>query len=378
MLAANEIRTARLLLRPWVADDAAALLPVLEANRSHLKPWIPARVSEPAPLPVLAERLAAFAADFAADREWRYALLSPDDGRVLGEVSLFPRSSEGRVPFTAADRAEIGYWLRADVTGRGLASEAAQAMVDLALTMPALRSVEIRCDARNAASGAVPRRLGFALTETVRTTGVAGESLPVALQVWTRPLVNDDQSESDRARTRSLDSVSLMVDVRRYRFEDDGVIPNSVLPVMVYRQVCAAEDASTWLEQTFARNGWTNNWHDVVLRSDHFHSNTHEVLGVGRGSVSLKVGGAAGLVIDLSAGDVVILPAGVGHYAVSTHTDYEMVGGYPFGHSWDMRTGLTEERAEVLANLSRVDLAETDPVFGAQGPLLESWHCPQP
>jgi uncharacterized protein YjlB len=168
-----------------------------------------------------------------------------------------------------------------------------------------------------------------------------------------------------------------VVDARTYRFEDDGVIPNSDLPVLVYPKVCPAKDASTWLEQTFARNGWTNNWHDVVLTYDHFHSNTHEVLGVGRGGVSLRVGGVGGLVIEVSAGDVVVLPAGVGHCAVSGQTDYEMVGGYPLGRAWDMRTGVAGERDEVLANLSRVDMPETDPVFGAQGPLLEAWHRPQ-
>ena len=189
MLAPNDIRTARLLLRPWTAEDAASLLPVLEANRSHLGPWIPARVAEPAPLPVLAGRLEAFAADFAADREWRYALVSLDDGRVLGEVSLFPRADQGRVPFSAADRAEIGYWLRHDATGTGLATEAAQAMVELAMTMPALRHVEIRCDARNSASSAIPRRIGFELSESVSASDVSVDAAaPVTLQVWTREL----------------------------------------------------------------------------------------------------------------------------------------------------------------------------------------------
>ena len=193
MRAPNDIRTARLLLRPWRAEDAASLLPVLEANRSHFGPWIPARVAEPAPLPVLAGRLEAFAADFAADREWRYALVSLDDGRVLGEVSLFPRAEQGRVPFCAADRAEIGYWLRADATGTGLASEAAQAMVDLAMTMPVLRHVEIRCDARNGASAAIPRRLGFELSESVSAADVSGDAAtPVTLQVWTRELTAGD------------------------------------------------------------------------------------------------------------------------------------------------------------------------------------------
>ena len=189
MRAPHQIRTRRLILRPWRADDAGALLPVLEANRSHLGPWLPARVAEPAPLPQLSARLAAFAADFESDREWRYALLALDDGRVLGEVSLFPRSAEGRGPYTSADRAEIGYWLRADATGTGLASEAALAMVELAATMPPLRHLEIRCDARNTASAAIPRRLGFELSDCVTDAGGGGDAAaPVTLHVWTRRL----------------------------------------------------------------------------------------------------------------------------------------------------------------------------------------------
>ena len=203
MLAPDEIRTRRLLLRPWSADDAEQLLPVLEANRSHLEKWIPARVSEPAPLPLLAARLATFAADFAADREWRYALVALEDGRSLGEISLFPRSAEGRVPYPAADRAEIGYWLRADATGAGLASEAAQAMVDLAATMPAVQHVEIRCDARNDASAAIPRRLGFELSDRVSAASVsAASAAPVTLQVWTRSLRSGRrQTASEKQRT---------------------------------------------------------------------------------------------------------------------------------------------------------------------------------
>ena len=189
MIAPNEIRTRRLLLRPWSADDAKHLLPVLEANRAHLGPWIPERVAEPAPLPLLASRLSTFAADFVSDREWRYGLFALDDGRVLGEISLFPRSAEGRVPYPAADRAEIGYWLRADATGAGLASEAAQAMVDLATTMPTLGHVEIRCDARNDASAAVPRRLGFELSDRVTAAGVGTDAAAtVTMHVWTRRL----------------------------------------------------------------------------------------------------------------------------------------------------------------------------------------------
>src|ERR1051325_8045005 len=93
----TELRTARLLLRPWQSDDAADLEPVLYANWEHLSPWIPARVATPAPAAVLAERLAGFGADFDADREWRFGMFLLPDNKLLGEVGLFPRAASGRV-----------------------------------------------------------------------------------------------------------------------------------------------------------------------------------------------------------------------------------------------------------------------------------------
>ena len=175
------LRTARMLLRPWHPDDAALLAPVLESNVAHLTPWIPAHVATPLPVPELAERLRGFANDFAADRAWRYALLTHDERRVLGEADLFPRSASGRVTLREADRLEIGYWLDSAATGQGLATEAVIALLEIGVAMPGIGHVEIRCDANNAASAAVPRRLGFALASTEGT-----------LQVWSRANVRTD------------------------------------------------------------------------------------------------------------------------------------------------------------------------------------------
>ena len=177
------VRTARLLLRSWTAADAAALGPVLAANVAHLGPWIPAHVATPAPLPELAERLAAFADDFAAGRAYRYAILTRDETRLLGEADLFPRADGGRVPLPAADHVELGYWLDAAVTGQGLATEAARALLDVAETMAGMTHAEIRCDAANAASAAVPQRLGFQLA-----------AVEAELQVWRKSLANTSEA----------------------------------------------------------------------------------------------------------------------------------------------------------------------------------------
>ena len=178
-----EVRTARLVLRPWRASDAAELEPILRVNQSHLGPWIPPTVSTPATQRELAMRLAGFADDFAADRSWRYAVFNAVDGELLGELDLFSRDDATRVPLANADRAEIGYWLRADRTGLGYATEGAQAMIDVASRIPAFTLIEIRCDTRNARSAAVPARLGFHRSETRSDTNSAD-----ALEVWTLPL----------------------------------------------------------------------------------------------------------------------------------------------------------------------------------------------
>jgi RimJ/RimL family protein N-acetyltransferase len=183
-----EIRTERLLMRPWRAEDASALHPILVVNREHLGPWIPARVATPVPLPDLARRLAGFGEDFASAREFRYGLFALNGREVLGEAGLYPRSDTHRVPLAQATCIELGYWLRADLTGRGLVTEASRALVALAAALPHLSHMEIRCDARNAPSAAVPKRLGFVLATTLIEPPGRADEEPVQLQVWTLPL----------------------------------------------------------------------------------------------------------------------------------------------------------------------------------------------
>jgi RimJ/RimL family protein N-acetyltransferase len=174
---AELVRTGRVILRPWRPTDAAALGRILDVSHAHLGPWIPSRVSTPAPLHELEDRLRGFADDFAEANEWRYAMLTSDETTLLGEISVFPRSMRSRVPYCDADRVEIGYWIRKDMTGAGLVSEAVAAVIKTVSGDPRFTCIEIRCDERNAPSGAVPARLGFTLAQTVAD----GDGM---LQIW--------------------------------------------------------------------------------------------------------------------------------------------------------------------------------------------------
>jgi RimJ/RimL family protein N-acetyltransferase len=174
----RELRTQRLVLRAWRGEDAAELRPVLIANQEHLRRWIPEHVHSAPPLPQLVERLENFAARFDAGVEFRFAVRDARERRILGGMSLFPRDASTRVQFARADRIELGYWLDAAVTGRGLATEGARALLAAAATLPGIDRAEIRCHRDNAPSNAVPRRLGFELG-----------SLDGETQVWQRALV---------------------------------------------------------------------------------------------------------------------------------------------------------------------------------------------
>lgn len=165
------------------------------------------------------------------------------------------------------------------------------------------------------------------------------------------------------------------VDPLVYYFDDDGISPNNQLPVLIYKEVLTKvdEDFAYNLEKIFQENNWTNNWRDIILGDDHYHSTTHEVLGISRGSVKLQLGGKNGGHFEVSAGDVLVIPAGVVHRSRVSHSDYEVIGGYPEGRSWDMIYCKPEKYNEAKKAIEKLPLPTTDPIYGTEGPLLNLW-----
>jgi uncharacterized protein YjlB len=158
-----------------------------------------------------------------------------------------------------------------------------------------------------------------------------------------------------------------------YSFDDDGSIPNSALPVLLYRGALDAAAGATAYEELFAAQGWLGAWRDGIFPFHHFHSTAHEVLGISRGTADVILGGPQGRQLTLAAGDVVVLPAGTGHCNAGSSDDLLVVGAYPNGMRWDLRRGAPAERDEVLANIAKVPPPDRDPVRGRDGPLVELW-----
>jgi uncharacterized protein YjlB len=159
-------------------------------------------------------------------------------------------------------------------------------------------------------------------------------------------------------------------------FTDDGNVPNNTrLPLVVYRGVLdTGREGAAACEALFAENGWSGGWRGGVYPYHHYHSTAHEALGVVAGSARVRFGGDRGAVVEVRAGDVVVIPAGVAHKGEAASSDLLIVGAYPGGRGPDMRVPERGDRAQAIANIAAVPLPATDPVGGARGPVVEVWR----
>jgi uncharacterized protein YjlB len=158
-------------------------------------------------------------------------------------------------------------------------------------------------------------------------------------------------------------------------FADDGLVPNSPLPFLVYKRAISLDNAQPekTIEKLFGANGWGDMWRDGVYDYLHYHSTVHEALGIARGDAIVRFGGDKGREIAIAAGDVAILPAGTGHQCLSASRNFSVVGAYPPGAKMQVTLPTPENHAKALTAIPLVLLPKTDPVMGAQGPLVRLW-----
>ena len=169
--------------------------------------------------------------------------------------------------------------------------------------------------------------------------------------------------------------VSDSIEPLTFVFEDDGLVPNNPMPFLVYKGVVAVDhgDAEATIEKLFAANGWGAMWRNGVYDFLHYHATVHEALGIARGNARVRFGGDKGKVLEISAGDVAILPAGTGHQCLSASSDFSVVGAYPPGPPMDLQRPTPENHARANKTIPQVKLPKTDPVRGAHGPLTRLW-----
>ncbi|WZO97693.1 hypothetical protein EP7_004737 [Isosphaeraceae bacterium EP7] len=158
----------------------------------------------------------------------------------------------------------------------------------------------------------------------------------------------------------------------------NGRVPNSRFPVLIHRGAVTAGagiDLADAIEATFQRNDWLNNWRELgVYDYNHFHSTSHEALGMARGQITLRLGGEGGTVVTLKAGDILVLPAGTSHIRLDNSSDSQMVGGYPEGRDWDLIRDEEVTESEAKAAIKLIGSLPIPALDPATGEPLTLWR----
>lgn len=162
---------------------------------------------------------------------------------------------------------------------------------------------------------------------------------------------------------------------------DTGTVPNSRLPVVVYKaafspQAPSSSDVDQGLTQLAWRNGWKVDWveSDAVFRYTHYHTTAHEVLAVLDEVAAIRLGGEGSkTVVHVSPGDLLGIPAGVAHRRISGNQYFRVAGLYLAGAKWDLMRVTPANYRKAQHNLPNVELPEADPLYGQDGPLMQYW-----
>ncbi len=156
----------------------------------------------------------------------------------------------------------------------------------------------------------------------------------------------------------------------RMKFRDDGYIPNNpALPLLHYRKAVSFDrkhDPAAIMEAIFEAHGWGEAWRNGIYDFVHYHSIIHEVLGVARGSATLRLGGNKGRTVRVTAGDVIVVPAGVGHECLKQNKEFLVVGAYPPSGTYNECRGSYREHAKAVTSIGRVAIPKKNPVYGSE------------
>ncbi|ROS58974.1 [SSU ribosomal protein S5P]-alanine acetyltransferase [Frigoribacterium sp. PhB160] len=145
--------TPTVTLREARLEDAASLAAAYRRNRSHLEPWDPAR--PPSFYEVAGQRQMLATRIAAAETGEGQPFHLVEEGEVVGGISL---NQLVRGPM---QKASVGYWVDRERTGRGLATAALTAVVEVAATRLRLHRLEASALPHNAASRRVLLAAGF-------------------------------------------------------------------------------------------------------------------------------------------------------------------------------------------------------------------------
>jgi len=163
----DAFETERLFIRAPKPGDGKVLYEAIIASLAELRPWLPfARMEQTEEQVEINIREAHL--KFLRREDLRWNVFHKETGAFIASTGLHRINWD--VP-----KFEIGYWIDSRHSGHGYMTEAAEGLTAFAFRELGANRVEIRCDALNLRSRAIPERLGFTLEGILRCDSLALE-----------------------------------------------------------------------------------------------------------------------------------------------------------------------------------------------------------
>lgn len=163
-----QVETDRLILRaPLQAGEGDVVHKAIKDSIRELKQWL--SLFQSIPTVEETEILLRHAhIDFLKRESFRYLIYHKETNDFIGTVSL--HGIDWKV-----SKCEIGYWINTRFSGSGYITETVSALTNLGFQLFKFRRIEIRCEASNTKSRAIPEKLGFELEGILRNEDVSAD-----------------------------------------------------------------------------------------------------------------------------------------------------------------------------------------------------------
>lgn len=191
------IETERLVIRCYETSDAPLLKDAIDSSLDHLRPfsiWID---DEPQTVEQKVELIEMFRRAFETGDAFVYGIFGRGDTQQLGGTGLHARVGPGGL--------EIGYFVRASATRRGIATECAAVLTRIGFEVCEADRIEIRIDPSNHKSFGIPQKLGFPVEATLRRRLPARSGEPLR-DVTIHTLFREDYDPSIAPPLRAFDA----------------------------------------------------------------------------------------------------------------------------------------------------------------------------
>ncbi|MCW2973454.1 MAG: GCN5-related N-acetyltransferase [Thermoleophilia bacterium] len=189
---APRIDTERLVVRRYEWTDARAFFGAIDGSRAFLRPWLP-WVDDHVSVDRATHMISRSRAGWERRSDFAVGIFDRATGELLGGSGLHNPNWDVR-------SFEVGYWMRADVEGRGIMTEAVGALTRMAFEVLGATRVEARMHPENERSQGVPRRLGFTREAQLRRSVLIASPEPRDQVVWS--LVKGDDGIADLPAVR--------------------------------------------------------------------------------------------------------------------------------------------------------------------------------